>query len=80
MDDADAGGESVFDSLAHLRPGRVDASHQAKEGEVGLDCVRRVGGELRRQLTLADREDSQRLPGQSRSFCAVDAFAQLVWS
>ena len=60
-DDADAGAEGLVDRRAHFRPRRVDHADQAEEGQVGLDRVRRVVGELVRQAALADGEHAQRL-------------------
>ena len=75
-DDADAGREGVLDGLAHLRPRRVDHPDQAEEGEVGLDRVRRVVGQLVRQVALAHGQHAQRL---ARHLVVLrdDALAQL---
>jgi hypothetical protein len=60
-DDADAGAQGFFDRGAHFGARRVDHADKAEEGEVGLDGVGRVLGELVREAALADGEHAQRL-------------------
>ena len=68
-DDADAGGEGVLDGLADLGPRRVDHADQAEEGELGLDRVGRVVGQVDRQVALGDRP-ARAAPGATSRRCA----------